>query len=276
MTDSTETAWMVDGVSLQTFARNVQSLAPKYGTPQLRGTDPTVAYRRGAVWRPKIADVRTEQLGMWITATDDDGALTAKGMERQFHQNMVALQNLLWTDGERQVTLTKKWKDPLTGDVVTATALAEPQGFTPEMRGPYSAVGVAEFVLTEPYYYGVAQTVAFAVGVPQDVVVLGDVRTNRITMDANGQLSNGTLTNSTPVPENWLRVGSSIAGGDKISLDVDNFIATRESDGANMIGAVSRSGGRYWMNLWPGSNTLVLTADSGTGTVDLTYAPAYM
>ena len=276
MTDSTPTAWTVDGTSLQTLCQNVVSLAPKYGIPGLRGDDTSIAYRRGKQWRRKYVDSRTETLGMWVTGMLPDGTKPPNGLERQFHQNMTTLQNLLWHDGERQVVLTKKWVDPLTGTVLSANALAEPQDWIPEMQGPYSAKMTVDFLLADPYYYGPLVDVSIPFDTDTPIAVAGDVATSRMTLTFNGDLANPILTNSTPEPDVWVRIGSEIASGDEVLLNVEDFVAVRQSDDANVVGSVTRSGARNWMRLWPGSNTLRLTATSGSGTVDLSYAPAYL
>lgn len=276
MTDSTETFWDVDDTSLQTLCMNVESLAPKWGLPPLRGSNRKVAYLRGQRWKPKQVDSRTIPLGMWVTGLTPDGMVPLIGQERQFNANMTALQQLLWHDGTRQVALTKRWRDPDTGAVVAATAMAEVRPFDVEMRGPYSAKMVVEFDLADPYFYGEAQVVPLAVGVSQIVQVPGDVPTSRIVMMANGQLTTPTVTNRTPEPDIWMKMGAAVADGDRVLIDADAYRAIRESDDANLSGAVTRSGARKWMMLLPGGNDMLLTASAGAGTVDLTYAPAYL
>jgi hypothetical protein len=133
-----------------------------------------------------------------------------------------------------------------------------------------------DLTLADPYFYGDEETVTLALDLPQVLVNLGDVPATRIEIVFENQLQNPQITNSTPNPNVWVKLGSAVAAGDTITLDVSWFTATRESDDANMIGAVSRSGARPWMVLSPGSNTLELTASSGTGTADLTWQPAYL
>ena len=276
MSNTTDTFWEIDGVSLQTHCQNVESLAPKFGTRTLRGGNVPVAYKRGQVWRPKQVDQHALPLGMWVTGKNTDGTQPLEGMERKVHENMTALQGLTWNDGTRQVELTKKWHDPDTGVLMEATALAEPQPWEPEMRGPHSAKMVIDFLLAEPYFYGPVQALTIPLNTATPVVVAGDVPTSRITLNFNGQLTTPILTNATPQPDVWVKVGSAIASGDDVFLDVEEYTAARVSDSANLVGAVTRSGARNWMALLPGTNTLTLTASAGAGTVDLTYAPAYL
>lgn len=272
------TSWEVDDTPLQTVCSQVVSLDSKYGLPSLRGDDSLVAYRRGKRWRPKTPDSRIVPLGMWVTGTDPaTGVAPAIGRERQFHANMTALQRLLWTDGTRQVELKKKWRDPATGTVLFANAMAElVDGMAVEMDESNSiARCVAEFRLADPYFYGALTTVALPLGTT-NVVVPGDAPTSRIGLTVTGALGSPTLTNAAPTPDHWVKLGSSVAAGDSVFLDVDNYVAVRASDDANLIGAVTRSGGRPWFRLWPGANALTLTATSGAGSMTLEYAAAYL
>lgn len=277
MTNTSETYWDVDGVSLQTYCQNVESLSPMWGAPTHRGSDVPVAYARGQRHRDKYADSRHVVLGMWVTDWGPDGGPTSIGPERQFTKNMQDLRSLVWRENAQQVALTKRWKDPATGTVVAATAMAELSGdLAATQVGPYSARLVADMLLSDPIFYGPAETVTLAVGTPVTVTNAGDARTTKILLAFDGILSNPTVTNSTLDPDLLVKVGSAIAAGDTITLDVEEFTAVRESDDANMVGTVTRSGGRQWMALASGANTLTLTASSGTGTATLTYSPAYL
>lgn len=242
-----------------------------------RGSNTKVAYGHREGWRAKYMDARTISLGMWVTGFDDDGLPTAMGPERKFNQNLMNLQSLFWRDEQQQFTLTKRWKDPVSGTVLSASTLAElTSDLVPEMRGPYSARLVVDLWLADPLFYGPDVNVAIPMNTPTVVNNPGTAKTSKMLLEFNGILGNGKLTNQTFTPDIWVQVGFAIAGGDAITLDVQEMTAIRTSDSANLIGAVTRSGSRSWMRLAPGANTLELTATSGSGTVDLTYAPAYL
>lgn len=275
--NTTETFWDVDGESLQTMCRNVETLAPKWKLPTHRGDDKTVTYRHGSVWRKKYLDSKTESLGMWVDGTDENGAISAIGQERQFNKNMSDLRDLLFREFSEQVSLTKRWRDPDTGEVMAATAKAElDSDFAVAMMGPYAAKLVVDFRLAEPFYVGEMQSLTVSPGTPEVADVAGDISTDMIMLTFNGALANPEIINSTPSPNSRLRVGGAIASGDSVVVDVRKMMATRTSDSANLIGAVNRSGQPQFMILRKGENLLTLEATSGTGSVTVDYHPLYL
>lgn len=273
-----DTYWDVDGVSLQTYCRNVTSLAPKWSLPVHRGSNTAIAYRHGSVHRDKYLESRTETLGMWVTDGKADGtAGDTWSRARRFERNMRDLQQLLFRIQSQEVALTKRWYIPESGLVASATAMAELVGDPGvEMKGPYSAKMAVDFLLADPLYYGTPVNVTLVKDTPQTVPYVGDVKTTKIFLRYDGALSNGEVENSTLNPDVRVKLGSAVALGDFVTLDVDQFTAVRSSDNVNLIGAVSRTGSREWMSLVPGGNNMLLTATSGTGTVTMTYAPAYL
>lgn len=276
MTNSTEVYWDVDGTSLQTYCMNVESLSPKWTTPTHRGDDVVIAFQHGALHQRKHLEARTISLGMWVNGFGSTGAPTALGLERQFNANMKALQALFFREFADQITLTKRWKDPATGAVVSASAKATlVSAFEPEMQGPHAARVSVELRLTDPFFYApeVLQELTTA---GSTFSVAGDVSTSKIRLVYNGALVNPEIVNSSLVPALSLRVGLGIANGDTVTLEVADFSAARASDSANVVGSVTRSGSRSWLRLRPGSNTLSLTVSGGSGTVSIFYRPAYL
>jgi hypothetical protein len=103
----------------------------------------------------------------------------------------------------------------------------------------------------------------------------GDEATTAITVDFAGALSNPQVTNTSTAPEVYLKVGTDLASGDALAVDVLATSVVRDSDAANLIGALTHSGSRAWLVLKRGTNTLVLTTDSGAGSAVVTYLPVY-
>ncbi len=273
----TDVYWDVDGVSLQTFAKNISTLGgSRLGVPPLRGSNLQVRGRPGAIWQPKMADSRTETLAMWVRGTDDDG-VTPTRSDRKFIANWRALQQLLWKPDGSQVSLTKRWNDG-TG-LKSATALVEfAGGLEPSMMGPNGAKFTVDLLFADPYFYGAQVTSTLAVGVGQVVNNAGDVPLFGYGMDVrfNGALTNGRVTNSSPTPNNYLQWTGAISGGEQIMLDVSEYIAYKVSDSSNQIGGVTYSPLSTWFYLAKGNNTLTLTASAGTGTCTFRHRPAYL
>jgi hypothetical protein len=277
MANTTATYWDVDGVSLQTFAWNIQTLGgTRGGVPTFRGENRQTAFRRGADWRPKTPEQRVISLAMWVQGSDDNGAAPVGRSEKsQYTENLRALRALFWRDESRQVTLTKRWLD--TGDVVrSASALAEASGsMDPDMMGPYGSTLIVDLLLADPFFYGSEITATLVKDATQVVTPGGDAMTHRVTLEFNGALTNPKILNTTPNPDVWVKAGTTIGAGNKVTLDADMYTAIRSSDSANLIGAVSHSGARHWMPLAKGANSLTLTADSGSGTCAVKYRPAF-
>jgi hypothetical protein len=277
MSNTTTTYWDVDGVSLQTLAWNIRTLGGgRNGVPTFRGENRQTAFRRGTEWRPKVPGQRTLPLVMWVQGSDDNGNPPVSRSERaQYTENLRALRALFWRDEARQVALTKRWLD--TGDVVrSATAMVEiAGGMEPDMNGPNMSNLVVDLLLADPFFYGSEQTATLAKNVTQVVTPGGDAMTHRVVLEFNGALTNPMVTNTTPNPDVWVKAGTSVSGGDKVTLDCDWYTAVRQSDNANLIGAMTHSGARHWMPLAKGANSLTLTADAGSGTCAVKYRPAF-
>lgn len=271
----TDGAWY----NLHAYAYHVESIyGARTNVPALRGSNVAVYGRPGQLHQPKIADQRVLTLQGWVSDRDPndvpytDDCNGAQGVNRNWRM----IRRLLWRENGAQFPLRRRWWNE-SGVLVMATALAEYSGGLDLSEHVIEAgAWTCDLTLADPYFYGDVQTVVLAKDVPQVVSNLGDVPAAKIVIAFENQLQNPMITNSTPNPDVWVQMGSAVAAGDAITLDVDAYTATRLSDSANMIGGVTRSGARPWMVLSPGGNTLVLTATSGTGTADFTWQPAYL
>lgn len=162
MTNSTEYFWSIDGVSLQTYAFNISTWGgDAQSPPPLRGSDTTVPYVVGDQYHRKVPGARTVSFGMWVIGANEDGSLPVGGSSRRlFEENWRALRKLMWNPN-RQVKLTKRFRDWETGELVEATALAEfAGGLTPTMNGSQRAVFTVQFKLADPFFYGEEHTIS--------------------------------------------------------------------------------------------------------------------
>jgi hypothetical protein len=274
VTNLTAEYWDVDGVSLDTYAFNIQTLGgSRSGVPSFRGTNTQSAAKRGTAWRPKVADARTLTLAMNVLGVD---ASTPGGSpsKSQFRANFRSLQRLLWRPGGTQYALTKRWDEG--AGIVTASALAEfVSGLEPTMSGDKMAKTTVDLKLNDPFFYSTLQTSTIGLATPTTITNAGDDVAVKMTIEFNGPLTNPKLTNSTPVPQVYVKYGGTVASGDKVILDVDVTTALVNSTGASVIGAITHSGARHWLGFARGSNTLTLTADAGSGTVTMKYYIPY-
>jgi hypothetical protein len=274
VSNSTDEYWEVDGVSLQTYAFNVVSLGGKWGAPKFRGKDRQFAYKAGSAHRPRTVDEGSLQLGMWVIGADEAG-LVPSNRRALFGDNMKKLRQLLWKSDGAEFAITKRWYDSGGLHVATGHGMI-PDGIDTAMEGgPYRGKLVLDIHMADPFFYGAQQTVTVPLGAPTVITNPGDERTTAIIVEFNGQLVNPVLTNTTPNPDVWLKVGTSVAVGDKVTVDVDQTTVVRTSDSANLIGAVTHSGSRAWMGLQRGANSLTLATDVGTGTATVKFQPMY-
>jgi hypothetical protein len=276
MSSTLDEYWDVDGTSLHTYATKIVNLGGPYtGAIPMRGANLAVPYRPGQIWRPKVPDARTLQLGFIVIGKSDEGAKVGDPIQ-QAGLNYRNLRALLWRDDGSQYSLTKRWRH--AGALVSATALAAyAGGLDADMAGmPRSIVRTAvSLLLADPYFYSAATTTnvttsGASVSNPGDAAAIGF----GLTVKFNGPLTNPAVLNITLGLE--LALGTTIAGGDSITVDCDAYTVTRTSDSANLVGALTHSGARQWFGLARGSNSLDLTTDAGAGTVDVTFRAPYL
>lgn len=264
--------------NLHQFAYHVETIyGSRTNVPRLRGSNVAVYGRPGRLHQPKMADQRTIALRGWVSDRDPDDKPYPSGICGEgLNTNWRMIRRLLWRENGEQFNLRRRWYDE-SGAVISAVAKVEYAGGL-ELTDHVGEAGrwTCDLNLSDPYFYGDVETVTLTRNTPKVLTNIGDVPVFQMTLDFQNELVNPRVTNSTPSPDVWVRVGSSIDPGDNVMLDVGQFTATRGSDSANLIGAISRSGARPWMVFVPGNNLLTLTATSGTGTVDVTWRPAYL
>lgn len=264
--------WAIDGVPLLTLATDVQRIDANLAPP-LRGDDRQYAFRPGAAFRPRVEDSRSITLGLWLIGQDGPGTTTADYMNNYAAAER-SLIRLLRPDGGVEFEISRTWTDDLGTHTATGQGIA-PGGIERARAGKHAGRVTVDIGMADPFFYGSAVSVPLAVGVPAVVTNQGDAATTALVIDFAGQLSNPTVTNSTMTPDVWVKAGVDVASGDGLALDVMATSAVRDSDAANLIGAVSHSGARAWFALGRGANTVTLSADGGAGTAVLTYQPVY-
>jgi len=264
--------WSIDGVPLLTLATDVQRIDNNLAPP-LRGDDRQYAFRPGMEFRPRVVDSRSITLGLWLIGQDGPGTTVAEymanyaGAERK-------LRRLLRPDAGGQFAITRTWTDDLGTHTATGHGIA-PGGMERQRAGKHAGRVTVDIGMADPFFYGTPVPVTLPVGVPTTVDNQGDDATTAVSIAFAGVLSNPKVTNTTPDPDVWVKVGTALAAGDHLTVDVLATSAVRSSDGANLIGAVTHSGARAWLGLRRGTNTVTLSADSGAGNAVLTYQPVY-
>ncbi len=136
--------------SLHTYARSIQSLTGRLKAPSLKGEDWNVEGVVGETWLPKVIGTRTMSIGMVVLGADDEGNVPADSVQ-MFNTNLKVLMDLLFSWDE-QVTFRRRWKEGGGVTVLYGTGQYA-GGLDPQMTGRTRGVLVADFKMTDPYWY---------------------------------------------------------------------------------------------------------------------------
>lgn len=279
MSNSSDEFWEINGVSLNQYCWAVKSFGgSRLAVPKLRGDNTLIPNREGRAFRKKKADSRIITLAMWVAGIDPDTDQPSTNQKVQFNDNWRTLQKAFWSPGE-QLTLTRRWWENVNSPVLReATALCELAGdLTPTMTGRTRADFAVDLLLSDPWFYGVEQSIVLEPNVPTVVNNTGDVAiSSTIMMEFNGELVSPVVNNQTAQPNVWMRLNTAVIA-DEVLVDVENFTVTNTFNNSNLTGSVNHSGSNTWMRLEKGNNTLKLTSNgNSSGNVVLKYRPAYL
>lgn len=274
----------------------------RYDVPPKRGSDITVAYRPGQVFRRKVVDARQITLSMFMVGWDPATGNAPRDQLTQWNDNWEALRRAVFRHSQlndQRVRLIRRCF--LTNETFPTTrggqdiciqgdpgvpaagkqlhwsfANAEMTGnMQPSMTGRFRSEFELDFTLGDPYFYGSNVTatltpLGYFGGGP--VYVWNDgyevAASGYIQVDLYGPLVNPVLTNLSTNPDSWVKYNAIIPPGQNIRLMINKFtceqIVSGSSTNINKIAAISNYGARFWLNLIPGANKLQLT-DSSSG-----------
>jgi hypothetical protein len=267
MVNTTDLYWSVDGVSLNTHAQNIESLAGLMAPPEMRGEDQLIPYAIGEKWVEKIPDSRILPLGMWVIGNTRD----------EFDDNWAALVKLLWTPG-RQFNLTKRFRRG--GITYSATAKAEfVGGLQPSMIGRKGAKFTVDLKLADPYFYDDALTTLTISSARANYTVLGDAPTHNLEFVIDG--SRGPLEFINWTNDHDMILSRATASNELTRIYTQYWQAWREVDGGginDISSMVRHNGGNMWMTLDPGINDIqmVESAPVGTGLIQIKARGAWL
>jgi hypothetical protein len=264
--------WYWNGTALNSPYWNIATMGgSRFGLPTLRGGDYQVPFRAGQSWRPKYPDSRTVTLAMWADGNSSASqAFPAADQRLAFNNNIQAIRQLFWTrqgiGGSVQGQLQRNWYlTQGTNKLVTATAMAEIAGSMDlTMNGRTNAAFSVDLLLSDPYFYGAQQVVA-CTGGSTTVTGLGEgvagegypsaVSAFTISLSAACTVTNGTA---------GVNFAFSAAGAVyPVTVDILNFTVT-DNAGINQVAGLTHGGGRMWMCVLPGSNTISVSAGTAT------------
>jgi hypothetical protein len=273
--NSTDIYWDVDGVSLQTFAFDIQTIGgDRLAPPPLRGRDLLIPYTPGELYVPKQVGARVITLDMFVLGCNEDGSIPTGSASAKFDENFRKLRQLLWTPNRRFVLTKRFYAD---GQVRTAKALAQyAGGLAPSMTGRTRAVFSVDLRLSDPYFYEDPISTTLYTGT-QDVFVAGDDCTRAIGLYVNGPRDNVKIRNTSLDVQ--VEYPLDLSSGDTLTIDVKQFNAVTDPANAspwNSTGRIRHAGDAHWMLLQPGINTLVVSSSSGIGGVFMSHQAVWL
>lgn len=257
--------WTFDGTDLSTWTVLVQTVGDAEDLPGLRGEDVPVPNLPGKRWASKLPDARRFALALWVTDMNASGTLTEATAERQAQANLDALRTLFARPGLRSLAhiLPDGSTRTAQAEVVLASVEAQP-------GGRIAFVLMVDFSLPDPYFYGtsVVDAARSIAASPTDFTLThpGSVRTNRVTFDFTGPISNPRVTQQTTGL--YVECLVTVASAKHLVIDCERFTAT--NDGVLAIGSIRHSGDFRWMVIEPGAQTLRVTATTPGGTLTTT------
>ena len=109
MVATTAETLSVNGVNLNTLAKNISSLTGRLRAPAARTENAIIPGMHGELWIPnKKYQANTITLPMWVEGCDDDGGIPAESTRRrEFFKNVNALVSLFKAPGLLDVRWTK-------------------------------------------------------------------------------------------------------------------------------------------------------------------------
>ena len=267
MSNTTDEYWDVNGTSLQTYAHNLSTWGgSKQGAPKLRGDDLVIPGRPGRTRMPKTPDSRTLEFSGWLLGTDDDGIPYDTDMVKR---NWRTLRGL-FVDGDRIVTMTRRWRDTAGGTVRSASATGQVlDEVAPDMSGPGRSEFLFPVFLADPFLYGAEVDVALPAGTTA-VTVPGDYTTYAVSVLFTGPLTSPAVADS--VSGRSVGITGDVASGHVVTVDVTEYDVL--DNGVNALGRLAVPSGPPWFPLAPAAHVLTRTG-TGTGSVLLKYRPVY-
>lgn len=96
MTNTTQETLTVDGVVLNTLAKNIKTLSGRLRTAKVRTANVEVPQRNGHIWTPrKWYDPLVLDMPMWVRGCDDDGKIPSQSKARtEFYKRVDELVSL--------------------------------------------------------------------------------------------------------------------------------------------------------------------------------------
>lgn len=278
---TTEETLTVNGVVLNTLAKNITSLTGRLKVPARRNENITVPGRHGRIRTTrKYFDENDIVLPMWVRGCDDDGNITS-GRE-QFYGNIDTLTKLFQPgDGSLEVVHTlpdgssrRAWAEctEAIDFSMQAGSHGRPLGkFSVALKMPspfWEETTVTSVDLAVAHTGSVSQF--FGTTAPIDDMVL------TVTGPATNPRVEALYNDVTMVNPTWLLYSGTVPAGQTLVIDVANWSLAGTGGLTPDYSLFSHQGGATWLTLVPGPGDeapqVKFTASSTSGATKLNLA----
>lgn len=219
MTTTSAIPITVDGVRLDTYAYNVETLDGRLSVPGLRGEDPIVPGMDGAVFVPnKSYDSGKMTLTMWVRGCDVNGAVPTTSTT-EFRNNLDTLTKM-FTIRHRLLDIRQTWP---AGDIQWNAQVVQPWDFSARAHNPMARFAV-ELMIPETFGRDVNTTdyssaTGLTTGVTLTMAAYAGMTApiNDSIIVVRGPATNPRLTN--PDTGEWVQYNGTIAAGTDWRVD---------------------------------------------------------
>lgn len=256
----------VDGVRLDTLAKNIETLDGRFIVPGRRTPNVTVPADDGELYVPqKVAETGVIGLSMWIRGCDDDGLVPTTDAS-EFFKNLDAMVNLFSRD-TGLLTLQQTRPD---GSVREAFAEVVSMFDFSVLGRPGERLGKFAVELRIPAVFwqdGAASVNATAAGaaLPQNLILAtlagATAPMKELVLTITGPITNPRVTeNATGI---WVQYNGVLANGATLVISCADWTATIA--GASVLGSITHGGHNRFLVAFPtvGGPSLTLSGAAG-------------
>jgi hypothetical protein len=280
MTTTSAIPVTVDGVRLDTYAYNIETLAGRLSFPSTRGESPIVPGDDGTIFVPnQNFDEGNMTLSMWVKGSDVNGAVPGGSSAlAEFRKNLTRLTRI-FGNKTRLLDVRQTWP---AGDIQYYCKIVDTIDFS---GNAYNALAKFIVAMKIPDVFGqdvsttdYSSATNLTTGTTLTLTALdgGSAPMNDAIIVVNGPATNPRLTN--PDTGEWVQLNATIASGTNWRLNCATWqtrsgaglsVSSADTAGTNQVANTSFGlGGARFIRLTPkdsGPPQLVLTG-TGLGT----------
>lgn len=257
----------VNGVILNTLAKNVESLAGRLRVPAKRSQNIVVPGRHGTVrTKGKKYDQNVLALPMWVIGCKDDGSIPTNTSERRlFFDNVDALSHLFSANGDTPLDIRHTLPDgsirQCFGDVLDVIDFTTQSGETP--LGKFSvSIQVPAAFWQDLNEVTTGSLVASGASVNLAALAGATAPMEDLRVQLVGPWNNPRLTFA---DGSWVQYSESFTAGQGVLIDASNWTLSGVGGYVPALAKLTYSGmSSHWMCLPPTNDVVPTVSLSGT------------